>query len=79
MARVSCTGGKEGEEEQHVVGGLLTLQGGQSAREQRGEGTVGRGHGASVPPVATVTMVLTGEAHCQGFLLFQFSRKTSRV
>ena len=61
------------------MGVVFILQGGPWSEEEAGDATVGRGHGASVPPVATVMRVLTGEAHCQGFLLFQFSRKTSRV
>ena len=78
-ARVSATGKKEGEEEQVVAGSLFILQGGPWSEGAVVEAVVGRGHGARDPPVATVTKVLTGEAHCQGFILFPFSRKTSRV
>ena len=78
--RVSAAGVKRrGRRSRWSRGSSLTSLGGQGTRGAAVEATGGHGHGASDPPVATVTMVLTGEAHCQGFVFFPVFRNSSRL
>ena len=67
---------KEAERSKWPRGVSVCLQGGPGTRGGAVEGMVTRRKAA---PVFPVTKVLTGEAHCQGFVLFKFPRKTSRV
>ena len=67
--RVPAEREKGGGREQVVEGVSFILQGGQGARGAAVEAVVGRGHGARVSPVATVTM-LTGGNPLSGFSPF---------
>ena len=79
VARVRVSAGRVREREQGSRDAPLCAKGGHGARRRQGRPRVRGGHGASVPPGATVKgREMTGGSHLSGIFSFFFFQKFQR-